>query len=132
MRVRAESSIGLANPNGLEECPRRPTLAAPVDIEPVIHLRANASYGIEGRAGILKADGDVLAAVLLKLGDRHLQHVSLSNEELPADGAIRRKQSCDRASKHRLAGAALADEPENLSPLERQRDVGQCGHGLAG
>jgi hypothetical protein len=80
MGIRTQPALGLANARSFEERQCRPTLATVVDAEPILDLSPDSTDWVECRSGVLEAERNSLAAVLLQFSTGHLQHVATRHE----------------------------------------------------
>ena len=88
-------------------------------------LVADAVHRVEARERILEDHRDVLAADLLQLVGGSASSSRPLNRISPViTRALAVEQAHDREVRDALAGAGLADDPERLATLERERDVG--------
>ena len=120
---------GVGNPDRLEglDDPAPDLLPgglAVVVLDGVADLLADPLHGVQGGHRVLEDHADPLAADRPHLALRQPEDVGAVEEDLPAgDASVGGQQPHQGEHRDGLARAGLADDPERLARLERERQV---------
>ncbi len=95
-----------------------------VRLQRLDHLLLDAQHRVERHHRVLEDHGDTRTAQLAHaLFGETGEILALKKDAAAGDAPGRVDEADDREPRHRLAGAALADEAENLTARDAEADV---------